>query len=86
VGNVNGDSADVDVFITGGGRWGAGFDPALVQERQWGSGTFRVDSCHSMHMSLVPNAESRALGYSDLEYGLVRLTTPAMPCPIEAVD
>ena len=83
VGTVNGDRAEVEVFITEGGRWGDNFDPALVNESQWGTGTFTASSCSAMHMTLMPNAEFRALGYTDLEYDLIRLTTPAAPCRIE---
>jgi hypothetical protein len=32
-------------------------------------------------MSLTPNAESLAAGFTDLEYDLIRVTTPAMDCP-----
>jgi DNA-binding beta-propeller fold protein YncE len=83
VGTVIGDTVEVDVFITEGGQWGDAYDPALVIESQWGSGTFTASSCDDMHMSLMPNAEFQAMGYSDLMYGLSRLTTPAVPCPME---
>jgi hypothetical protein len=82
VGPVNGNSADVEVFITEGGMWGDDFNPALVNETQWGTGTFSADDCSTIHMALMPNAEFQALGYTDLAYDLMRLTTPAIPCPI----
>jgi choice-of-anchor B domain-containing protein len=83
VGPVNGSSADVEVFITEGGAWGDNFDPALVNETHWGTGTFTASSCDAMHMSLMPNAEFQGIGYTNLAYDLIRLTTPAIPCPIE---
>jgi hypothetical protein len=83
VGTVNGDTAEVDVFITEGGMWGDNFDPMSVNETQWGSGTFTASSCDAMHMELTPNAEYQVLGYTNLAYDLVRLTVPAIPCPIE---
>jgi hypothetical protein len=83
VGTVNGDTVDVDVFITEGGLWGENFDPALVNETQWGTGTFSASSCDAMHMSLMPNAQFQDMGYTDLMYDLIRLTTPAVPCPVE---
>ena len=83
VGTVDGDTAEVEVFITEGGLWGDDFDPALVSESQWGTGTFTASSCDSMHMSLMPNAEFQASGYTDLAYDLIRLTTPSVPCPID---
>jgi quinoprotein glucose dehydrogenase len=83
VGTVTGDTAEVDVFITEGGVWSQVFDPALVNVSQWGTGTFTASSCSAMHMTLMPNAESRALGYTDLTYDLIRVTTPLIPCPID---
>jgi hypothetical protein len=83
VGTVNGDTVEVDVFITDGGLWGDEFDPDLVNESEWGSGTFTASSCDAMRMSLMPNAEFQAMGYTDLIYDLKRLTTPVVPCPID---
>lgn len=81
VGPVDGNSADVDVFITDGGMWGGEFDPERVSESQWGGGTLTANSCESIHLALMPNAESRSAGYTDLEYDLIRLTTPLIACP-----
>jgi hypothetical protein len=83
VGTASGSTADVDVFITEGGLWGDNYDPALVSESQWGTGTFTVDSCDSMAMELKPNAAFEAKGYAYLMYDLVRLTTPAAPCSVD---
>jgi hypothetical protein len=82
VGTVNGGKVEVDVFITDGGLWGDNFDPMLVNETKWGTGTFTAGSCDAMNMALMPNAEFQGVGYTNLMYGLVRLTTPAAPCPI----
>jgi hypothetical protein len=84
VGTVNGDTAEVDVFITQGGQWGDNYDPSLVNESQWGSGTFTASSCDAMHMTLTPNAAFLSMAYTDLSYDLVRLTTPAVSCPIDS--
>jgi hypothetical protein len=83
VGTVDGDTTEVDVFVTQGGLWGDEFDPALVNETRWGTGTFTASSCDAMHMTLMPNAEFQDMGYTDQMYDLIRLTTPAVPCPIE---
>ena len=80
VGQVEEDLATVDVFITDGGQWGAGFDPVQVQEIPWGTGTFMSTSCDSIAMSLTPNSNMQSQGFSDLAYELVRLTTPIIPC------
>jgi len=80
----NDGTADVDVYITEGAMWGAGFDPSDVNETQWGTGTFVADNCGKMHMALMPNATYQNAGYTNLEYDLVRLVgTPLVPCPIE---
>ena len=81
VGLVDGDSAEVDLFITDGGVWGNDFDPLLVEETQWGTGTFIGNDCESIDMELRPSADFQAQGFSDLAYTLVRLTAPVIPCP-----
>jgi plastocyanin len=83
VGTPDGDTVDVDVFITDGPVWGDGFDPADVTESQWGTGTFTSDSCDLITMTLRPNAAHRNQGYTNLSYDLVRLTTPKVACPYE---
>ncbi len=82
VGTVDGNTAEVDVVITDSGMWGDDFDPELVNETEWGTGTFSVSSCGAMHMELNPNSEYQALGYTVLMYDLIRLTTPDLPCPM----
>jgi lysophospholipase L1-like esterase len=84
VGTVIGNNANVDVFITQGGVWGDGFDPSQVNESAWGTGTFTASSCDAVSMRLRPNAEFQGTGYSDLEYGLMRLTTPSISCPLDS--
>lgn len=81
VGPVAGNRTEVEVFITEGGMWGDDFDPDRVSEIEWGTGVFTASSCDAMHMVLMPNVEFQAEGYTDLEYDLVRLTTPMIACP-----
>jgi hypothetical protein len=81
-GPVVGDTATVDVFITDGGQWGDNFDPSQINETQWGTGTFKANSCDSMDMDLMPNAQYQSLGYTRLMYELVPLTTRAIACPL----
>jgi choice-of-anchor B domain-containing protein len=83
VGTVNGDTVEVDVFITDGGLWGDDFDPALVNETQWGTGRFTASSCEAIHMELIPNAIFQGMGFTTLVYDLIRLTTPSAPCPVD---
>jgi len=80
VGTPSGHTADVDLFITDGGVWGAEFDPDTVTQTQWGTGTFTSESCESLHMELHPFAEYQAQGYTSLSYDLIRLTTPILDC------
>jgi lysophospholipase L1-like esterase len=83
VGAVGGDTAEVEVFITSGGVWGEAFEPEQVTESPWGSGTFTAVDCDEIHMALIPNTEYQGEGFTSLVYGLGRLTTPSMPCPVD---
>ncbi|HLF30984.1 MAG TPA: hypothetical protein VI566_08150 [Xanthomonadales bacterium] len=80
-GPVNGDSAEVTVYITDDALWGDDFDPDDVDLEVWGSGLFVANSCGSISMSLAPNSTYQSRGFTDLEYDLVRVTTPAVDCP-----
>jgi hypothetical protein len=86
VGPVVGTNANVNVFITEGGLWGEDFDPNLVNETQWGTGSFSATSCNTAHMSLSPNAQYQGMGYTNLAYDLKRNTIAAAPCPIANPD
>lgn len=83
VGTPSGNTAEVDVFITDGGLWGSDFDPGTVTETQWGTGMFTAESCDAMQLSLTPDPEFQTLGYTAMEYDLVRLTTPMRSCPAD---
>ena len=86
VGDIVGNVAEVNVFITEGPQWGAAFDPNDVNESQWGTGTFTATSCNTVSMVLNSNAQYEAMGYTDLAYELKRLTVPAAPCPMDLPD
>jgi glutathione S-transferase len=82
VGSIEDDQIHFDeVLQPFGARFGNDFDPELVNESQWGTGTLTADNCESIHMVLVPNEASQGAGFTNLEYDLVRLTTPAISCP-----
>jgi len=81
VGTVVGDTVELSVVTTDSGLWGDNFDPDLVERTAWGTGIFTGESCDALHMALMPNAEMMAMGFTDLEYSLVRVATPAMVCP-----
>ena len=82
VGPVNGNTADVTVYIYSGPSWGAGYDPADWVETEWGTGIFTAASCGSVSMMLQPNSAQQGMGFTDIAQELVRGTTPAMPCPM----
>ena len=86
IGTVQGDSAILDVFITEGGMWGPDFDPAMVNETQWGSGVISASSCETMLLDLKPNTTYQDMGYTDLTYDLIRLAVPLAPCPAVSVS
>lgn len=80
VGTVNGDTAEVTVSITSGGRYGQGYGSSGF-EQTWGSGTFRAVSCGAIDMTLRPNSQFVSQGFHTLSYRLERLATPVLPCP-----
>jgi hypothetical protein len=84
VGPVNGNTANVIVYIYGGPNWGTGYDPADLVETEWGTGVFTAASCGSVSMTLEPNAAAQAMGFTNTAQDLIRVTTPAMPCPMVA--
>jgi len=85
-GQIAGNVAEVDVYITEGPQWGADFDADDVIETQWGTGTFTATSCNTVSMELNPNVQYAGLGYTDLAYELKRLNVPAAPCPMDLPD
>jgi hypothetical protein len=80
VGPVTGNTAVVDVFITDGGAWGQGLGESGA-EMQFGTGIFIANGCDSIDMALNPNEDHEALGFTDLMYDLIPLTTRSMDCP-----
>jgi len=69
---INGAVVTVDVFITNGPMWGDAFDPADVNTVVWGTGTFTFPGCASGSVSLVPNAEMMAMGFTEYSQNLTR--------------
>jgi hypothetical protein len=86
--SIAGTTVNVDVYITGGRMWGDDFDPDDGATTLWGSGTFTFPTCTSGSVSLVPNANAQALGYSNLAYQLTRedFLGTATACPSFAND
>jgi hypothetical protein len=83
VGNIEeGNTTELDVFITEGGMWGPDFDPSDVTEDQVGTAVLTAYHCGLINIAFDPNTEYEALGYEDLEYDFTRLATPIAPCPV----
>ena len=83
-GPINGNTAEITMTIPEGAMWGENFDPADLPSPRpsWGTGTFTFTSCGVGTMSLVPNAEMMARGFTDLAYDINRdLLVPAVTCP-----
>jgi len=79
-GVVDGNTAEVIIFISDGAMWGDHFEPEEVNLDQWGTGTFVARDCDDLTFMLMPNETMQAKGYTDLSYDLVRLTGPEA-CP-----
>jgi len=69
---ISGAEVTVDVFITDGPMWGDAFDTADKNTMPWGTGTFTFPSCTSGSVSLVPNAEMMAMGFTEYAQDLTR--------------
>jgi cytochrome c553 len=79
---IDGSEVTVDVFITNGGNWGDDFDPAAVNLVPWGTGTFTFPGCSAGSVSLMPNGDMQAIGFTDLAYDLTRdLMVSGVACP-----
>jgi hypothetical protein len=76
-GPISGNSAEVALVASTGGRFPPAFDPAEVVHRPWGTARFeRIDSQH-----LRLSWETIAEGFEDGELLLQRLTGPfTAPC------
>ncbi|MDX1555295.1 MAG: hypothetical protein R3212_04655, partial [Xanthomonadales bacterium] len=83
VGTPDGTTVNIDVFITSGGEWGPGFDPAQTPQTQWGTGVVTSNGCDALTIALTPNAQFQTEGYTAFTLNLQRLTTALVPCPYE---
>jgi len=82
--SIEGIDANVDVYITGGRKWGDDFNPADGETVQWGSGVFSFADCSSGSVVLTPNATYEGMGFTQLAYDLTRDDFPvasAIDCP-----
>jgi hypothetical protein len=81
--SIVGTTVNVDVYITSGRKWGDDFNPDDGSTDLWGTGTFTFPTCTSGTVSLAPNADALAAGFSNLSYQLTRedFLGTATACP-----
>jgi hypothetical protein len=79
--SIDGITANVDVFMPTGGKWGDAYDPNDVTATPWGSGTFTFTTCGNGGFNIMPNADMLAMGFTDLAYDITRLLESGISCP-----
>jgi len=79
---INGSVVTVNVFVTNGPMWGGDYDPADLNLIPWGTGTFTFPGCSAGSVSLMPNGDMQAIGFTDLMYDLTRdILVSGIACP-----
>jgi hypothetical protein len=79
---INGSVVTVNVFVTNGPMWGDDYDPADLNLIPWGTGSFTFPGCSEGSVSLMPNGDMQAIGFTDLMYGLTRdILVSGIACP-----
>lgn len=77
-----GNTAEINLVIPEGAKWGAAFNPSDRNETPWGTGTFSFTSCGAGHIVLMPNELMQNNGFTLLEYDINReLLNPGIACP-----
>jgi len=64
----DGTTVNVDVFITSGRKWGADFNTDDGSTDPWGTGTFTFADCESGSVTLTPNADAVAAGFTEVTF------------------
>ena len=77
---VNGTTAELDVSITSGQFWGDAFDPSIDAESPWGTGTIDFSTCGEALISLRPDNNAQASGFTNHTFSLTR-TFENISCP-----
>lgn len=74
-GDVDGSVAVIDFYVTEGGIYGSGYDPALVDTIPWGTGIFTFSECATGVADIMPNQDYSA-EFEDMTTNITRLTVP----------
>jgi hypothetical protein len=78
---IDGNTAEVIVYMTNGAVWGDDFNPDDVNRPLFGTGTVTFSTCGAGHVEITANAEMVALGFSDVTADLSRALTSGIACP-----
>ena len=77
-----GNSVTIDVLVTDGAMWGDDFLAEDVNRTVWGTATFTFTSCGAATVTLTPNADMIALGYTEQTFALTRdILESGIQCP-----
>jgi hypothetical protein len=77
----DGTTANVDVFMPAGGKWGDDFVSGDVTATPWGSGMFMFPTCGSGAFDIMPNQAMMDMGFTQLAYDLTRTLESGISCP-----
>jgi len=77
----DGTTANVDVFMPAGGKWGDDFVSGDVTAAPWGSCMFMFPTCGSGAFDITPNQAMMDLGFTQLAYDLTRTLESGIACP-----
>jgi len=78
---INGNSAEVVVYMTKDALWGDDFNSDDVTRVDWGTGTFTFPTCGGGTVALMANDDMKAQGFSDMTTDLTRLLDRGVSCP-----
>ena len=78
---IDGNMAEMVVYMTEGAMWGDDFNEADVMRPLWGTAKFTFPTCGGGTVELMANDEMIALGFSDQTTQLTRLLDSGTSCP-----
>jgi hypothetical protein len=78
---IEGNVANVNIYMPEGAMWGDDFNPADVDRVLWGTGSFEFPTCTSANIVLTPNQAMMDLGFTAQAYPLTRTLESGTSCP-----
>ena len=79
--SIEGNKANVNIYMPEGAMWGDDFNPADVDRVLWGTGSFEFPTCTSANIVLTPNQAMMDLGFTAQAYPLTRTLESGTSCP-----